>query len=890
MEKRHMNRNQITDPARITELLNKEKYMMLVLENIPEIILVLNGEGRIDYCTEAVLQHTGIQNFEQIRGRSYEDFYRIVGNESFVEEARQRFEKLKKGLKTIAKNTSIDFSGQGERRLYNIQATPLLDESGCFDGVVVMYYDVTDLRNEEADERTRVMLDATPLACSFWDEEDNMLDCNQETLRMFGVASKSDYVKYLYDLSPPFQPDGSPSKEKAARLERRAFDTGYQRFEWMHRTLQGEPLPVETTLVRVPWKDGYGLATYSRDLREIHATQQKVREIDERNRELEVQTRAAQVASEAKSRFLASMSHEIRTPMNAIIGMSDLIRTDNMDQDQKGYFEDIKKMSHTLLQIINDILDFSKIEAGKMELVPVHFDLLEMLEHVCSMSRFVAESKGLEFRFAFDPGAPRFIFGDDARIRQIIVNIVNNAIKYTQEGYVDFQVKRSAEKGRNDIVFRIEDTGVGIKKENFSKLFGAFQRVDAAANHGIVGTGLGLSITRNLVTLMKGEIRLESEYGKGSVFTVLIPLAEGDPDQIEASGFADISLTADKAQVLVVDDSRINLKVAKAYLSRCGIHADSALSGGEAIQMIKKNPYDLVFMDHMMPEMDGIEATRSIRSMDGGRYLDLPIIALTANAVAGMKEIFLKAGMSDFIAKPIDPGLLSKALLKWLPPQKISAYSEPAEAREVLPGVGAEEGAHAVVDLKKGLANAIGDEVLYRQLMSDFKAEHASDVRRISEAIDAGDIVAGRRLAHTLKSTAGLIGAADLSQLARVTEQLLLEGNVTGAAGRMEELGREMSAVAAEIERLYPSRPEQEPKDVGRLDEQKALDLIERLEPMLASGNAASLDMLAETGAVFAPLGEICETLVKQIQDFEFNDALNTLISVGQKISSKICN
>jgi signal transduction histidine kinase/HPt (histidine-containing phosphotransfer) domain-containing protein/ActR/RegA family two-component response regulator len=873
------------DSARIAELLNKEKYMTLVLENIPEIILLLDREGRIDYCTEAVLKQTGIRSFEHIRGRSYREFYRMIGDETFVENAGIRFEKLKKELKAAVNNISIDFSGRGEYRMYTVQATPLLDADDCFDGVIVMYYDATDLRNAEADERTRVMLDATPLACSFWDADGNMLDCNQETLRMFGVADKSDYVKYLYDLSPEFQPDGLLSKAKSLQVERKAFDTGYQRFEWMHRTLKGEPLPVETTLVRVPWKDGYGLATYSRDLREIIATQQKVREIDERNRELEVQTRAARVASEAKSRFLASMSHEIRTPMNAIIGMSDLIRTDNMDPDQKSFFEDIKKMSQTLLQIINDILDFSKIEAGKMELIPVHFDLLEMLEHICSMSRFMAESKGLEFRFSFDSKAPRFIVGDDARIRQIIVNVVNNAIKYTRAGYVDLQVKRAAEAGVDYILFRVEDTGVGIKKENFPKLFGAFQQVDMVANHSIVGTGLGLSITQNLLTLMEGKIRLESEYGKGSVFTVLIPLTEGDLNQIEKSGFSHISLTAGEARVLVVDDSQINIKVAAAYLARYGIQSDAASDGNEAIRMIQGNSYDLVFMDHMMPEMDGIEATRFIRSMDGGEYRDLPIVALTANAVMGAKETFLEAGMNDFIAKPINPEALGQMLLKWLPPDKISNFSEPP-AREIsLPPRGAaKEDGKASVDLNAGLMNAAGDEDLYQQLMMDFKTGHTSDARRIAETLRAGDVKTAYRLAHTLKSTAGLIGAENLSQLARGLEQLLMNGNADAAAEGMEALDLEMSAVTAELERLCPGRPERpepEVKDAGQWDRQKSMSLIERLEPMLDTGNAASLDMVAEIEEVFAPLGEVSGTLVKQIEDFEFGEALNTLRDIA---------
>ncbi|MDR2743001.1 MAG: response regulator [Treponema sp.] len=394
----------------------------------------------------------------------------------------------------------------------------------------------------------------------------------------------------------------------------------------------------------------------------------------------------AEQATVAKSRFLAAMSHEIRTPMNAIIGMSDLMPTENLSALQKGYFEDIKRMSKSLLTIINDILDFSKIEAGKLELVPAHYDIRTLYDDIASMCEFMARGKNLEFRRSFDDSVPEILYGDGIRVRQIFTNVVNNAVKYTKEGYVFFSVflgKRKAENTEEKdeteyLIAEVKDSGIGIKEEDIPKLFGSFQQLDARKNRGIMGTGLGLAITKNLVSMMHGYVEVTSRYGYGSTFTVYLPLIVGNPGKIEQTKNIPIVTAAEGVRVLVVDDVPVNLTVALGFLTKHGINAETAAGGIEAVEKVKESvesgrPYDLVFMDHMMPDLDGTEAVKQIRALgkgDDSPYRSMSIVALSANAVQGAKELFLSSGMNGFVSKPIEAAALNAALKKFLPGEK----------------------------------------------------------------------------------------------------------------------------------------------------------------------------------------------------------------------------
>lgn len=407
-------------------------------------------------------------------------------------------------------------------------------------------------------------------------------------------------------------------------------------------------------------------------------------EISLRDTEAKIERERLIASSEAKSLFFASMSHEIRTPMNAVLGIADiLLESTELTSAQRKYVNDIKISSEALLTVINDILDLSKMEAGRMQLSPTHFNFQMILDNLCSLAQFMANAKNLAFRCKTLGPTPACLYGDDARLRQILLNLISNAIKYTRQGSVELGVETTARNLR----FAVSDTGIGIRSEDQGNLFTPFQQVDAGNNRTIQGTGLGLSITKNLVELMGGSIELASTYGRGSVFTLTIPKTLGDPEamarRVEAG---QIRLQrfqfGHDLRILVVDDNEINLTVAAGLLSAFhGVESDLASSGLEALEKIQGHNYHIIFMDHMMPEMDGVETTRRIRNL-GGRYAQIPIIAFTANAVTGIREMLLEAGFNGFLAKPLNKDELAQVLNQWAPAGASRELAEKPERRE----------------------------------------------------------------------------------------------------------------------------------------------------------------------------------------------------------------
>jgi len=512
-------------------------------------------------------------------------------------------------------------------------------------------------------------------------------------------------------------------------------------------------------------------------------------------------------ANQAKSEFLANMSHEIRTPLNAVLGMNEMILRETPEGSPlKTYAYNVKSSSENLLSLINDILDFSKIESGKMEIVETTYYLSSVLNDVFNMMRFKAEQKGLEFKIEVDESVPDVLYGDEVRIRQVIVNILNNAVKYTREGSVTFKVgwQRLAD-GSAMMQFSSIDTGIGIKEEDLPKLFSKFQRLDLKKNRTVEGTGLGLSITIKLVKMMSGELKVTSEYGKGSNFTILLPQKVEQYEPIgdfreRAETFMQQqqvykeSFIAPDAEILVVDDSEMNLFVVENLLKKTKIQVTRSMSGKDCLEKIVENHYDVIFLDHMMPEMDGIETLERAKELTDSQCKDTPIIALTANAISGVREMFIGKGFTDYLSKPVDSKELEKMLQKYLPPEKVLSADEVVEEIETAPEVeekisepekvvekkvadvaeeknsNAEENSEQNIDVDLGMQYCGGMEDMYKEFIKMFCDRKEETQKKLQDAFDSENWKDYTTFIHALKSGSLSVGGKILSEQAKSLE------------------------------------------------------------------------------------------------------------------------
>jgi len=641
------------------------------------------------------------------------------------------------------------------------------------------------MKMREADERTQIMIDAAPFSAVFWDKNLNLIDCNQEAVKMFEMKDKQDFLNNFLFLSPEYQPDGVMSKEKGVDLVGKALREGYSRFEWTHQKTNGELLPVEVICVRVKHKDEFTVTEYIRDLREQKAMIAEMRKAE-----------IALESSKAKSDFLAKMSHEIRTPMNAILGITEIqLQDESLPRATKEALERIYNSADLLLGIINDILDLSKIEAGKLELMSVQYDIASLVHDTVQLNMMRYESKPIEFKLKIDENIPVMLIGDELRIKQILNNLISNAYKYTNEGSINLSVSSVFEKGDNvTIVLRVSDTGQGMTPEQLRKLGSDYSRFNMEANRKTEGTGLGMSITRNLLRMMNGNIDIESTPNVGSVFTVSLPqkCANRDPIGKEmADNLMQLNFINEQkirnlqirreympyGRVLIVDDVESNLYVARGLMASYDLSIDTAVSGFEAVDKIRsKCDYDVIFMDHMMPGMDGIEATKVIRDLGYTK----PIVALTANALAGHSEMFLKNGFDDFISKPIDTRQLNMTL------NKLIRDKYPIEVVE------------AARRQKEMVNNKVNKNSIDSQL-AEFFIRDAKKAAKILESIyinkcrRADDVSMLIINVHAMKSALANVGEKELSEAALKLEQ----------AGRDNDMKLVMEELPSFLNSLY---------------------------------------------------------------------------------------
>ena len=513
----------------------------------------------------------------------------------------------------------------------------------------------------------------------------------------------------------------------------------------------------------------------------------------------------AESANHAKSEFLANMSHEIRTPINAVLGMNEMIlREQNHALDlSEGhikdslenigtYASDVKKAGNNLLAIVNDILDFSKIEAGHIDIVEAPYQLCSLLNDLNNMILFKSQDKGLDFKIEIDESIPNELCGDEVRIRQILTNLLNNAVKYTSKGSVRLTLNGTRLDARGLLLkFIVSDTGIGIKEEDIEKLFTKFERLEMEQNSTVEGTGLGLVITKRLLEMMNGNISVESEYSKGSVFTVTIPqkiisdTPIGDFQMryeafMKEAGTYHESFRAPSARILVVDDTKINLTVVVNLLKSTEMIIDTATSGADAVEMAKNTRYDLILMDQRMPKMDGTEALHLIRETASGKSCEAPVICLTADAVKGAKERYMAEGFSDYITKPIDSGALEKMLMKHLPKDKVKrVLNKNSENVKTDNHYDSDLNmlSDAGIDPETGLKYCQNDEDFYRSMLADYVQSRKEKERELKNNFESENWHDYSIYAHSLKSSSKMIGALKLSELAAKIEEAADNGD-----------------------------------------------------------------------------------------------------------------
>ena len=560
---------------------------------------------------------------------------------------------------------------------------------------------------------------------------------------------------------------------------------------------------------------------------------------------VENEKQMAIVAGESKAKFLANMSHEIRTPINTVIGMNEMIMRENKDERVHEYAENIQNASHLLLGLINDILDFSKIEAGKLDIIPTDYHVSKMLTGVIQGLRFKAESKELKIALDIEQTIPSVLRGDEIRIRQILNNFLTNAVKYTKQGTITLSVRGEYSPNGFELIMSVADTGIGIRKEDIPHLFDSFQRLDEQKNRHIEGTGLGLNITNQLADLMGGSIDVQSEYGKGSCFTVRIPqqvvdgspvgkLEEGYRRDIAEEEKPQIGLYIPKARILAVDDTKMNLHVVKALLGRTGAQLDLASGGNECLELCRKNKYDIILMDHMMPAPDGIETLHLLRADENSLNQKTKVLVLTANAISGVREMYLEEGFADYMAKPLVGEELEKMLKNHLPKtlcekseeQKVwevkkeqekkaqslaDAIAKTVAANNFVPKPEAQEAKTEasvpeadnpllVIDKASAMRYSAGDEDLYQEVLKEYCKQEKEYSVKLQKFYDEQEWDEFRIIAHAIKGASLLVGAKNFSEKAKEMEFAVKEDNIEKVQAQGQEFIKTYQQLVKKLE------------------------------------------------------------------------------------------
>lgn len=605
---------------------------------------------------------------------------------------------------------------------------------------------------------------------------------------------------------------------------------------------------------------------------------------------LEKQKNIAEQANRAKSDFLAQMSHEIRTPINAVLGMNEMILRESTEDDVKKYAMDVKTSAYTLLDLINDILDTSKIEAGKMELVCADYQLSSLLHDIMNMIDVRAKKKGLEFVVNVENTLPNDLYGDSSKIRQILVNILTNAVKYTKEGTVTFTVSGAKKGNLIQLHFEVKDTGIGMKKEEIAKLFSPFERLDLKKNQSIEGTGLGMSITKQLLDMLHSKLDIRSVYGKGSTFSFDLLQETRSEEEIgnltermsKLTEFQDYHshFIAPDAKVLVVDDNEVNRNVFCSLLKKTKIQITDADSGQKCLNLVEKEHFDLIFLDHMMPEMDGIETLHQMKQREKNQCKDVPVIILTANAILGAKEKYLEEGFDDYLSKPINADKLERLIQIYLPKELCLETTEEESKKEFeedafdsMPELEGFDWIYAKEHLKDQETLRKTIQIFYRSIDTEITTLTAMLEAILEENASCKDY---RIRVHALKSSAAVIGALLLSNIAKLLEM----------AAREEDRERIVVLHPILIEELVKHKERLKVMMQENNEHRKPMDvkvvkgLLEQLKVALDTFEYDRADLAVEELQNFefsAIMQEKVKNLAVQVENLDMNHAITSI-------------
>lgn len=631
----------------------------------------------------------------------------------------------------------------------------------------------------------------------------------------------------------------------------------------------------------------------------ILLSQDITREMKERTR-LVNKAESALAASKAKSAFLSNMSHEIRTPINAVLGLNEMILRESNDKNILHYAENVRTAGTTLLGLVNDILDFSKIEAGKMEIIPVDYNVSSLLNDLVNMIKIKADNKGLKLLLDFDKETPKLLRGDEIRIKQVITNILTNAVKYTEKGNVTFGVtyeKIDAEPENVMLVISVKDTGIGIKPEDIKKLFSEFERIEEERNRNIEGTGLGMNITKRLLEMMGSSLKVSSVYGEGSTFSFAIkqtvrkwePLGDYETaykKSLEGRGKYHEKFKAPNAKILVVDDNQINLMVFTNLLKHTRVKIDTGMSGDEGLSLANKNKYDIIFFDHMMPKKNGIETLHELRAQANNPNLKTPTICLTANAISGAREEYLAEGFDDYLTKPIDAEKLEEMLIHYLPAEKIELSAEVTDEKETPDEIPAELATLQELDwldTKVGMKNS-GSVEAYLPLVELFYTSLDEKTSEIDNFYAAEDYTNYTIKVHAIKSSARIIGAVEFGEDAQLLENAGKKGDLDYIHNHHEQLILTLLSFKESLAQIFAVDESDKPE----ADESLMADVLEEIKAAAEDMDCDRLqDILAEMNDYKIPdnSAQLWATLAEATAKYDYETILNLL--AGESSSDK---